>query len=229
MKSLSEMTIAGDANSAAVAAMSAKALELLKALPGDAAGVQAGLKPINDLMAPFQPAEKPAEVVAQTQAVSSAADQSADSKAVADTPSGETAQTTTERNAGANVVEVAPTDGKPADQGGSDTATGAQEQSAGEMAAAETTQDDASGPKVIEQAPLKESKTSVIIRKGDTLWQISRRVYGRGVRYTTIYLANQDQITDPDEILPGQVFGVPETPLDNAEELHRKEVGKHHK
>lgn len=51
---------------------------------------------------------------------------------------------------------------------------------------------------------------AVIIRRGDTLWRISRRVYGRGVRYSTIYLANQDQISDPDRIWPGQVFAVPE-------------------
>lgn len=51
---------------------------------------------------------------------------------------------------------------------------------------------------------------SVIIRRGDTLWQISRRVYGRGIRYTTIYLANTDQIRDPDRIWPGQVFALPE-------------------
>src|SRR5690606_4934226 len=44
--------------------------------------------------------------------------------------------------------------------------------------------------KTIEQAPLIDSHNSVIIRRGDTLWQISRRVYGQGVRYTTIYLAN---------------------------------------
>ncbi len=50
---------------------------------------------------------------------------------------------------------------------------------------------------------------SVIIRRGDTLWRISRRVYGRGVRFSTIYLANQDQIADPDRIWPGQVFSVP--------------------
>lgn len=50
---------------------------------------------------------------------------------------------------------------------------------------------------------------AVIIRRGDTLWKISRRVYGRGVRYTTIYLANQDQIRNPDRIWPGQVFDVP--------------------
>jgi nucleoid-associated protein YgaU len=79
-------------------------------------------------------------------------------------------------------------------------------------------------PKVIEQAPLKASETSVIIRRGDTLWQISRRVYGKGVRYTTIYLANEKQITNPDRILPGQIFGVPDKPLPNAEELHRKRL-----
>lgn len=50
---------------------------------------------------------------------------------------------------------------------------------------------------------------SVIIRKGDTLWQIARRVYGRGVTFSTIYNANIGQITDPDRIFPGQVFTVP--------------------
>lgn len=56
---------------------------------------------------------------------------------------------------------------------------------------------------------LEQVDGSVIIRRGDTLWQISRRVYGRGVRYTTIYLANQDQISNPDRIWPGQVFQLP--------------------
>ena len=59
------------------------------------------------------------------------------------------------------------------------------------------------------QAQLQHVDGSVIIRRGDTLWRISRRVYGRGVRYSTIYLANQDQISDPDRIWPGQVFNVP--------------------
>ncbi|MCZ7453989.1 LysM peptidoglycan-binding domain-containing protein [Rhizobium rhizogenes] len=80
------------------------------------------------------------------------------------------------------------------------------------------------GPQTFEQAPLAESQNSVIIRRGDTLWQISRRVYGQGVRYTTIYLANEDQIKNPDLIEPGQIFGVPEKALPNAEELHRKRL-----
>ncbi|MER8437554.1 LysM peptidoglycan-binding domain-containing protein [Mesorhizobium sp. M1312] len=57
---------------------------------------------------------------------------------------------------------------------------------------------------------LEHADSAVIIRRHDTLWQISRRVYGQGVRYSTIYLANQDQIRNPDRIWPGQVFKVPE-------------------
>ncbi|MFN7012081.1 MAG: LysM peptidoglycan-binding domain-containing protein [Allorhizobium sp.] len=101
----------------------------------------------------------------------------------------------------------------PAAQPAPPAAAGAQETAA---AAAE--------PKTIEQAPLTESRNSVIIRRGDTLWQISRRVYGQGVRYTTIYLANSKQIRNPDLIEPGQVFEVPKEALPNAEEIHRKRL-----
>lgn len=62
---------------------------------------------------------------------------------------------------------------------------------------------------------------SVIIRKGDNLWTISKRTYGRGTRYTTIYLANQDQIRDPNLILPGQVFVMPTEPLSDEEAAKR--------
>jgi nucleoid-associated protein YgaU len=79
----------------------------------------------------------------------------------------------------------------------------------------------AEAPQSIEQAPLKESKDSVIIRKGDTLWQISRRVYGRGVRYTTIYLANEDLINNPNKITPGQVFGVPDKVMQTDEDAEK--------
>src|SRR5690606_41733792 len=49
-----------------------------------------------------------------------------------------------------------------------------------------------------------------IIRRGDNLWSIARRVYGEGIKYTTIYEANTGQIRDPDRIYPGQVFELPE-------------------
>ncbi len=57
---------------------------------------------------------------------------------------------------------------------------------------------------------LQHADGAVIIRRGDNLWRISRRIYGHGVRYSTIYLANQEQISDPDRIWPGQIFKVPE-------------------
>ncbi|SDQ93987.1 LysM peptidoglycan-binding domain-containing protein [Pseudovibrio sp. Tun.PSC04-5.I4] len=50
---------------------------------------------------------------------------------------------------------------------------------------------------------------NVIIRRGDNLWSISRRLYGQGTRYTTIYQANNKQIRNPDLIYPGQVFMLP--------------------
>ncbi|MCR6498783.1 LysM peptidoglycan-binding domain-containing protein [Shinella sp. CPCC 101442] len=108
---------------------------------------------------------------------------------------------------------------------GTDTAGGKAE--SGNIPVANGGEAAAEEPETVEQAPLQASKTSVIIRRGDTLWQISRRIYGKGVRYTTIYLANEDQITDPDRIIPGQVFGVPDKTAETdaeAEELHRKHV-----
>ncbi|SFH02515.1 LysM peptidoglycan-binding domain-containing protein [Methylobacterium gossipiicola] len=53
-----------------------------------------------------------------------------------------------------------------------------------------------------------EIGTARIVR-GDSLWQISRRIYGRGTRYTVIYDANQPQIRNPDRIFPGQIFVLP--------------------
>ncbi|BCH33840.1 peptidoglycan-binding protein LysM [Mesorhizobium sp. L-8-10] len=67
----------------------------------------------------------------------------------------------------------------------------------------------AANPPDVTAPKLQAVESAVIIRRGDTLWRISRRVYGRGVRYSTIYLANQDQISNPDRIWPGQVFSVP--------------------
>ena len=50
----------------------------------------------------------------------------------------------------------------------------------------------------------------VVIQPGNTLWGISRENYGSGILYLKIFLANRDQIRDPDLIYPGQVFTVPE-------------------
>jgi nucleoid-associated protein YgaU len=55
-----------------------------------------------------------------------------------------------------------------------------------------------------------------IIRKGDNLWTIARRVYGSGYEYIQIYGANRDQIRDPDLIYPGQVFDLPDIEVATA-------------
>ncbi|MEX3008176.1 LysM peptidoglycan-binding domain-containing protein [Hoeflea sp. TYP-13] len=117
-------------------------------------------------------------------------------------------------NAGGTAIEQGSTD----DAAQAATASSV---SQNQVASADT---QTSGTKTVVQAALEPRDGSVIIRRGDTLWQISRRIYGRGVRYTTIYLANEDQINNPDLIEPGQVFAVPEEPLANAEELHRKRI-----
>jgi nucleoid-associated protein YgaU len=49
----------------------------------------------------------------------------------------------------------------------------------------------------------------VIIRRGDNLWRLSRRNYGRGIRYEAIFAANRDQIRNPNRIYPGQIFVMP--------------------
>ncbi len=54
---------------------------------------------------------------------------------------------------------------------------------------------------------------SVTVLRGDNLWRISRKILGRGARYTQIYEANAAQIRDPNLIWPGQVFVAPRTGL----------------
>jgi len=52
---------------------------------------------------------------------------------------------------------------------------------------------------------------SYVVERGNSLWQIARRVYGAGTRYTVIYSANPNQIRDPNLIYPGQVFKLPKS------------------
>lgn len=50
----------------------------------------------------------------------------------------------------------------------------------------------------------------VIIRRGDTLWEIASRHYGEGYRYTRIYGSNKGQIRNPNLIYPDQRIILPE-------------------
>ena len=47
------------------------------------------------------------------------------------------------------------------------------------------------------------------IKKGDTLWGIAKKYYGKGSLYTKIYNANKDKIKNPNLIYPGQVIKIP--------------------
>ncbi|WP_043347458.1 LysM peptidoglycan-binding domain-containing protein [Methylobacterium sp. B1] len=67
---------------------------------------------------------------------------------------------------------------------------------------------DMAGPNRAGTVFVPEISTARITR-GDNLWRISQRTYGRGERYTVIYDANQNQIRDPDLIYPGQIFVLP--------------------
>jgi nucleoid-associated protein YgaU len=69
--------------------------------------------------------------------------------------------------------------------------------------AAVTTEPATSGVAVVSEIQ------SVTVLRGDSLWRISRRVLGRGIRYTQIYEANSSQIRDPNRIWPGQVLVAP--------------------
>ncbi len=54
-----------------------------------------------------------------------------------------------------------------------------------------------------------KAEGGVIVKPGNSLWQIARQLYGSGVQYTFIFIENSDQIRDPDKIYPGQVFTLP--------------------
>jgi nucleoid-associated protein YgaU len=49
-------------------------------------------------------------------------------------------------------------------------------------------------------------------KKRDCLWRIADKVYRNARLWPLIYMANKDQIKDPDLIFPGQKFIIPEVP-----------------
>jgi nucleoid-associated protein YgaU len=73
--------------------------------------------------------------------------------------------------------------------------------------------EDAARWKAAENTPATAAASAdpgvIIIRRGDTLWQIAERHYGSGARYTQIFQNNRDQIRNPNRIYPNQRFTVP--------------------
>ncbi len=53
------------------------------------------------------------------------------------------------------------------------------------------------------------SGTVYTVVKGDCLWNIAKKFYGSGTKYTLIYNANKGIIKNPSLIYPGQVLTIP--------------------
>ena len=60
-----------------------------------------------------------------------------------------------------------------------------------------------------ETSPEPSSNQSYTVKKGDCLWNIAKKFYGNGSKYTVIYEANKDKITNPNLIYDGQVLTIP--------------------
>jgi len=65
-------------------------------------------------------------------------------------------------------------------------------------------------------AALEAGTQRVVVQPRQNLWRIARRAYGQGVRYTEIFAANRDVISDPARIFPGQIFTIPGAPAAGA-------------
>jgi nucleoid-associated protein YgaU len=59
-------------------------------------------------------------------------------------------------------------------------------------------------------APDAQKSNVVIVRAGDTLWQIAQRHYGDGAKFTQIFQNNRNQIRNPNWIYPAQKFELPQ-------------------
>ncbi|MBO6719276.1 MAG: LysM peptidoglycan-binding domain-containing protein [Rhizobiaceae bacterium] len=189
----------------------ARAIVPFEREPGEKLAAVAAPQPVQAVESAVQQPETQADA---GEIVVAAADGTA--PAQAEEPAGEMAATQPKPEEAAQVAaagnESNANEPRPAETAGADDAAADKpvEMAALDGTVEEGSADEGSVSTEATAAPkLQNVDGAVIIRRGDTLWQLSRRVYGRGVRYTTIYLANQDQIADPDRIWPGQVFSVP--------------------
>jgi nucleoid-associated protein YgaU len=56
---------------------------------------------------------------------------------------------------------------------------------------------------------VEEGPRTLVIQPGNTLWKLSREVYGKGRMYTIIFKANRNQVKNPNRIYPGQILTAP--------------------
>lgn len=84
-----------------------------------------------------------------------------------------------------------------------------------EVAAPTVTEVAPSVAAVVEETPTPEvaaapaPPVTITVQPGFTLWRIAQDQLGQGIMYVQVFEANQDNITDPDLIYPGQIFTIP--------------------
>ena len=67
----------------------------------------------------------------------------------------------------------------------------------------------AAAPKPAPPPPAAPAVKTYTVQAGDTLSKIAKEHLGNASAYTKIFEANQDQLSDPDKIRPGQVLRIP--------------------
>ncbi len=68
---------------------------------------------------------------------------------------------------------------------------------------------DVASPSASDPSDPAPNPKSITVGKGESLWEIATRVYGKAEMYEAIYEANRDQIRDPDRIFPGMTLSLP--------------------
>jgi LysM repeat protein len=64
-------------------------------------------------------------------------------------------------------------------------------------------------PRPAPTSPAPKQETTYTVKSGDCLWNIAKKFYGNGSKYTKIYEANKDKIRNPNLIYPNQVLVIP--------------------
>lgn len=69
---------------------------------------------------------------------------------------------------------------------------------------------DAMTDALMAEAAAREAESQTyVVRPGDTLWDISKRIYGDPYQYKRLFEANPRVLASPEHIFPGQVLRVP--------------------
>ena len=64
-------------------------------------------------------------------------------------------------------------------------------------------------PELKVATPKVQAVSKLVIQPGNSLWKLSRQIYGKGRMFTVIYEANRDQLRNPNRIYPGQILTAP--------------------